>query len=398
MLRCGHPLTITRLSPNPNAPRSRGYYHRVVHPTRPVPVRLGAASVVFLLALLCLPATARAAAQAFDVGPQPVVQIVLPDADVTIKTWDRDTVKADWADADAVSALRGVTEILPVLRIRAQAVLESNGKGDPIGATLPPEDFPLGLAAPGLHDFIRVSAPMPNQLSTPVPAALPTPARVVVMIPAATRVLYVRLTHGSLQLEDYRGTSVIYTGNARVTLSRMGGDAFIQANGGSVHAADSTFNLLRARSNRAQMVFERCHIRQIDATSLTGPIVYDNGTFEPGLAHFESDRGNIALGVTGNAQIVAHSDDGRVYSLLAGSHPEGVASDDRAQIGTGGLIVSASSGHGNVYLYEGTLASHRNGLAVWKPIRQVLAGNRRPAGAARAPKAVQPAPPVRRKP
>jgi hypothetical protein len=342
------------------------------------------ASVVFLLAQLVWPATAGAAASSFDVGDQALVQIALPEADLSIKTWDRNTVKVEGADADAVLATRGVSPIPPIIRIPAQAVVEGETRADAVAATLPPEDFPIGLSAAGPHDAIRI-----------VPAAgaqTATPPRLTVTIPASTRMLFVRVMHGSLAVNDYHGTSIIYTGNTALTLAHVGGDAFMQATNGVVRMSDSSFNLLRARTNRAELIFERCHIRQIDATTLTGAIVYDNGTFEPGLAHFESDRGNIALGVNGNAQLVAHSDEGRVFSMLPGGHPEGISGDEHAQIGAGGLVVSASTGRGNVYLYEGALAGRRSEQSAWRPVHQALNGKRaaerRAQAAARQPQTV----------
>jgi hypothetical protein len=344
-------------------------------------LRSVAASVVFLLAQLGWPATAGAAASSFDVGDQALVQIVLPEADLSIKTWDRNTVKVEGPDADAVLVTRGLSPVQSVVRIPALTVIEGETRADAVAATLQPEDFPIGVSAPGLHDAINIgpAAPANPQL----------PPRVTVTIPATTRKLFVRVTHGLLALNDYHGTSIIYTGNAAVTLTHVGGDAFVQANNAVVNMNDSNFNLLRARTNRAELIFERCHVRQIDATTLTGAIVYDNGTFEPGLAHFESDRGNIALGVNGNAQLVAHSDPGRVFSTFPGGHPEGITGEERAQVGTGGLVVSASTGSGNVYLYDGALAGRHSDQSAWRPVHQALNGKRaaerRAQAAARQP-------------
>jgi hypothetical protein len=113
---------------------------------------------------------------------------------------------------------------------------------------------------------------------------------------------------------------------------------------------------------------------------LTGTIVYDNGTFEPGLAHFESDRGNIALGVNGNAQVLAHTIDGRTYSMFGERGvADGASGDTRTQVGSGGLVVSASTSRGNVYLYNGSLADRRSLNPAWRPLHQALVDKRRSA-------------------
>ncbi|HMC44641.1 MAG TPA: hypothetical protein VKJ77_04870, partial [Caballeronia sp.] len=222
---------------------------------------------MFLLAQLGWPATAGAAASSFDVGDQALVQIVLPEADLSIKTWDRNTVKVEGADADAVLATHGTSAIPLISRIPALTVVEGSSRADAVAATLQPEDFPIGVSAPGQHDVIRVGPAAAQTAAT-------APPRVTITIPASTRMLFVRVAHGLLALNDYHGTSMIYTANAVVTLAHVGGDAFVQANNGTVRTNDSNFNVLRARTNRAELIFERCHVRQIDATTLTGAIVY----------------------------------------------------------------------------------------------------------------------------
>jgi len=340
-----------------------------VHTPRPAALRAIAASAFFVLGLLGCPAPARAATASFDVSDQSVVRVQLTDADVDIKTWDRNTVKADWTDGDPIVTGRMLQAVPPVLRIQEQAVMEGTSRADAVAATLPLEDFPLAGVDPGQHDTVAIRE-----------TATTAPVHLTLTIPASTRVLFLQVQHGDLHLSDYHGTSIVYAGNTRVSFERVGGDAFVQPLNGYFYAADSTFNNLRVRSNRGELVFERCHIKQIEASTLTGTIVYDNGTFEPGLAHFESDRGNIALGVNGNAQLIAHTVDGRTYSMLGTHAPgEGTSGDTRTQLGAGGLIVSASTARGNVYVYDGSLADRRSLQAAWRPVHQALIGKRRSA-------------------
>ena len=69
------------------------------------------------------------------------------------------------------------------------------------------------------------------------------------------------------------------------------------------------------------MTFRGCTSHQIEASSKYGSIVYDNGKFQPGLARFESDHGNVALGVRGGAQIGAHSGSGHIVSTFHNGAP-----------------------------------------------------------------------------
>ena len=126
---------------------------------------------------------------------------------------------------------------------------------------------------------------------------------------------------------------------------------------GRLEVVDSSFDRLRARGNAATFVFEHDRARQIEVTTVSGSIVYDNGTFDPGLARFESTSGSIAIGVAAGAQVAARSNDGHVYSMWEKRTPIDQRSDGEASatIAGGGPVVNAVTGRGNVYLYDGTL-------------------------------------------
>ena len=139
--------------------------------------------------------------------------------------------------------------------------------------------------------------------------------------------------------------------------------AFVQMNYGTFYAADSSFDRIRVRGIGAHDVFEHCRSKQIEASSVHGSIVYDGGSFDPGLARFESQNGNIALGVNGGASVTGRSQDGHVYTLF--DRRGGTTVDQRgdgeatATVGGGGPLVNAISGRGNVFLYDGTLQNRR---------------------------------------
>jgi hypothetical protein len=63
-----------------------------------------AASAFFALFCLTVPVAAGATGQvSYDVGDGGVVFIHTTDADVTIRTWDRNAVSAEWDDGDQMA-------------------------------------------------------------------------------------------------------------------------------------------------------------------------------------------------------------------------------------------------------------------------------------------------------
>jgi hypothetical protein len=96
--------------------------------------------------------------------------------------------------------------------------------------------------------------------------------------------------------------------------------------------------------------------------------VYDGGSFQPGLAHFESTRGDVAVGASGGVQLGGHTaGEGRVYTNF--QHPanvEGHNGEASATIGGGGPVVTATSQTGNVYFYDGSLRTRQNLPAQWQ--------------------------------
>jgi hypothetical protein len=113
--------------------------------------------------------------------------------------------------------------------------------------------------------------------------------------------------------------------------------------------------------------------------------VYDRGSFNPGLARFETQNGNIALGVTGAAQLIGRSQDGHVYTMFdrrsASSVEQRGDGEATATVGGGGPLVNAISGRGNVFLYEGSLANRHPSSPEWRQLHQLFNAHRRPANA-----------------
>ncbi len=331
-------------------------------------LRCAAASIVLSLGFLH-PAVASAASDSFALGDQAVVQVWAGERSaITIKAWDHPNVQFD-TDDEGVTVIRRqlafgtprnpLSVPIPLTNIR---VRDSSGGTSP--GTLPPEDFPYASDfRAGIHDSLRL--------------VTRDRSRITVMVPASVAILDTRIHGGAgiLTINYYHGGTLFVGSNGgRTILTNVTSAAFIQMINGRLDVHDSSFDRLRARGNNVSMVFEHNRARQIEVTTVSGPIVYDNGTFDPGLARFESASGSIAIGVHGGARLAARASDGRVYSMWDKRTPlvqrsEGEAS---ATVAGGGPLVNAVTGHGNVYLYDGALDTRRAISPEWRPIREAL--------------------------
>jgi hypothetical protein len=298
---------------------------------------------------------------------------------VTIRTWDRPNVEVEAGDVPATIARRVIafgTERMPLAApIPPMPYVSHDGAGQVTGqGVLPPEDFPYSGFRPGPHDVVRISAE--------------AGARLTITIPASTGILQTRIGGGLTTIDGYRGADLFVVQNfGRVQLSGVTTTAFLQMNNGALYAVDGSFDRVRVRANAANVVFEHCRSKQIEATSIGGAIVYDGGTFDPGLARFESQSGNIALGVTAPAQLAGRTQDGHVYTQFEHGTPVAQPADGTATAtyAGGGPLVNAITGRGNVYLYDGSLANRRSVAPEWRPVHQLFIAHRRPGPAVAQP-------------
>lgn len=319
------------------------------------------------------PARAQTATSSFDVGDQAIVRVFVKgrDNEVAIRTWDRPTVQVDSSDGDAPAIERKTvvagTPAFPLSAAIGPFPWIQHAEGQVIAqGTFPPEDFPYALFRAGNHDAVRVVAEEGSHL--------------VITVPANTGILWVQVGGGYTSINGYRGANLfVVQGSGRVRLDRVATTAFTQMGFGTLHVADSAFDRIRIRDNAAQAIFERVRSKQIEASTISGSIVYDSGTFDPGLARFESQNGNIALGVAGPAQLSGRSGDGHVYTqfdqrVAVEQHSDGEAT---ANIGGGGPLVNAISNHGNVYLYDGSLLGRHAIAPEWRPVQRLFTLRRR---------------------
>lgn len=324
-----------------------------------------------LLVALCvaLAAPARAAGASLDVGDQAIVNVTVrgPRNAVEIRTWDRPSVEVESDQPTQIgrrSVLLGVAGGLPL----AQPLPPAVWRGPDGPAIVPPEIFPLAGLRPGAHDVVVVAAPPGSH--------------VTITVPASIGLLRALVGGGTTTIDGYRGANLFVVQNqGRLRIGGGSTTAFVQLGNGLIEADGATFDRLRVRANAASVIFEGCRTRQIETTTIRGNVVYDGGSFDPGLARFESQSGSIALGVRGDAQLAGRSLDGRVFTSFeqrAAVEQTG-PNAATATLGNGrGPLVNALSAHGDVFLYDGSLRARRTVPPAFRPLHQALTRRRQP--------------------
>jgi hypothetical protein len=214
------------------------------------------------------------------------------------------------------------------------------GQGEEL--TLPPEPFPLPPFAPGDHDAYVIRGE----------------GNVTLDVPEATPLVVINIKLGTASVDGYRGTLVAHIGGGQIHLSDDGGTVAAQVNNGPFFANDSNFVRLRLRTGRGNIIMTNCRASQIAVTSLLGSILYDNGSFDNGIARFESDRGIVAIGVNGAAQVEAHAGNGRIMYENGDAQITRTGGDAQAIFEAGGPVVTASSTDAAVFLFRGSLRDH----------------------------------------
>lgn len=298
--------------------------------------------MALLASLCCLAFAAPARAdEQVDVGPSPILNVHLTHGKVTIQTWDRQQVLIS---SDKPMNVRHLapSEVDPriprQLQISSQRIQTEHGSVE-----LPAESFVLPELPGSEHDAVLAQGG----------------GAITITIPRGTAMVIAHVRAGHLTLDNYNGVFVTHARQGGISLNRVGGTGFVESMRGRIVATNSTFDRLRVRTATGNMFFQSCTAHQIQASSTYGSIVYDNGDFQPGLARFESEHGNVALGVRGGAQIGAYSGSGHVVSSFPNdAQIRGNPNTQQATVGGGGPIVTATSKNGSVYLYDGSMAEH----------------------------------------
>ncbi len=337
-----------------------------------------AAGAAFLAFAVLSTASAFAATSTIEVGDQAVVRVFGRNgSDVSVRTWERSAVQIETDDeqiqVNRRSEAFGTTQNPMSAAIPVQTIRVRDAAGNPTTATLPPEDFPFAAEMrAGNHDVVQILAGESS--------------RTTVTIPAGTSLVDARIIGtGNLTISNYHGGTLFLRQNAgKAQLENVAAATFAQVLNGRLVVLDSSFDRLRARGNTAAMLFERCRAKQIEVTTHGGAIVYDNGTFDPGLARFDSANGLIAIGVAGNATVTGRTQTGHVLAMFdqrprLDQRSEGEAT---ATVGSGGATVNAVTSRGNVFLYDGALASRRAVPPEWRALHNALVRQTAAAGGA----------------
>jgi hypothetical protein len=297
-----------------------------------------------------MPLAARAASGSFDVRDQAYVAIFGNKGDITVRTWNRPYVEVD-SDDDFVGTKTlvryGGTDLPFDIPMRAAPIPTKTGT-----VALPVESFLITSVKAGEHDGVLVKG---------------TAGAATVMVPASLGVLAIVFRGGPshIHIDGVRSaTMIVSLRGGSAILNNDGGDGFLQVLNGRVVATNSNFNRIRVRTVTDNVFFERCTAKQIEASSYHGSVVFDNGTFMPGQARFDSTFGNLLVGldIRGSAQITAHSGAGHIFTNFTGSSVklDQQNADAVAIVNGGGPLVNLTSEHGNVYLYEGAIGTKRD--------------------------------------
>ena len=330
-----------------------------------IPGRGPAVAILFLLATLGTAGAASAEPTVLDVSDQPIIMIQHPRP-VVIHTWDRPQIAVD-SDGDQPVVDRRTMNRLPGAAGNAYSVPISaenipTPNLDQASVALGPEEFVVNPPS-GPQDVVRIRLP---QNATPQ-----NPTQV--MIPAGTAVLSVNGA-GNTIVEDYHGQLIAQQRAGPMVLRNDGGSAFVQNLRGQILVVNSTFDRLRTRTAVNNMIFSNCTVKQIEASSVHGSIVFNNGTFEPGLARFETQSGNVAIGVNGNANLNVKGAPGQIFQRF--DRPTQYVENNgeaSATLGGGGPLVNVLAQRGRVYLYDGSLTRKGTLPPHWSAVRAPIA-------------------------
>lgn len=322
------------------------------------------------MALLLCAAAVRAAAHADEipVGVSPIVTVQLTRGNLTLRTWNRPTVqivsakRIAWRRFDPAQTQGHVPS-----QITSWAVTVPTPRGP---VTLPAESFLLPPLAPALHEALVARGAGDTTIT----------------LPADTALIVARVRTGHVTADSYRGVLIVHVFRGSIALLRFAGTAYAQVAAGRIVAVGSSFDRLRARAAVGNLFFEACSAQQIDATTVRGSIVYDNGTFAEGPAYFASAQGSVAIGVAGgNIQIDGRSTSGNIVSAFdAGTSFHRENGHITATLGTGGPVVTADARRA-VLLYNGRLRDHPHLFGRIPAFRRFPRGLMRRAAPARIP-------------
>jgi hypothetical protein len=294
--------------------------------------RTGAA-VLFAFAFVALRGYARA--DDIAAGPTPIVNVQLSFGRIAFAVWNRPVVRIATDGNVTWRRLPVVPAQVAQINMWAEQLQTQRGL-----VALPEETFVLPPVT-GTHDAIVARGY----------------GDTTVTLPQGTVLAIGRISGtGNVAASGYQGTLVATTHGGAILVRNFTGTAFLQAVRGRIVALDSTFDRVRARSGAGPVIFSGCSAGQIDATSVIGAVIYDNGTLGEGPVHFASEYSNVGVGI----------------ATLPGASIQSVNGTATATLGAGGAVVTASSTHGTAFIYRGSLATHPELLTRWPRLGSLL--------------------------
>lgn len=317
-------------------------------------------ALTVLFALACAALCGPARADDIAAGPGPIVNVQLDNGHIAFVTWNRPFVRI--TTAGNVNWSRVPATPSSTLQVNMWADSTQTFFGT---VTLPAEPFFLP-PIPGVRDAIVARGYGDTTVFVPENAAL--------LIGHVSG-------KGGISVTGYQGAAIAVAHDGAVVMQAFTGTAFLQALRGRISATDSTFDRVRARSGVGPIVFSRCAAGQIDASSVTGAVLYDDGTLGQGPVHFSSVYSNVGVGI----------------ASYPGTLPSEVVNGTAtATLGARGPVVTASSTRGNAFIYNGSMQAHPDLLARWPRAGVLLetpAAVRRPPLFRRPPSARRGRPP-----
>lgn len=310
--------------------------------------------LVLALAAACtVLARAQSANVDVPVGSAPVIRIQFRTGTIAIRTWNRESVQV--TSDGPVETRRFAPEAVDRVVEGDIPIFATRVRGKEGTITLPAEEFPLAPLPAGAHEGIMVHAIAGNA---------------TVFVPADAALVIAGVGRGTVEMSGYRnGTFVVRVHAGGIRLQNVSGSGYVEAARGPIVVAGSSFDRVRARTALGSIVFQDCRARQIEVSSVDGSIAYDNGSFGSGVARFESQNGNVGIGVAdgGNAQISVHAPGGDVRLALGPAafvHRSG--GDAQLTVGKGSTVVTASSAKGSVAVYSGSYRAHARLVKGWR--------------------------------
>lgn len=264
-------------------------------------------------------------------------------AQIIVSTWDRPQIRIDSAGPITVEHQTRTLKLegpaahpIPILAVKsADGTLE-----------LPQEQFVVQMPPEGtvFDDTVITGAGVMH-----------------ITVPQNLTYLGASLARGHITLRDLKTTFIIKINTGGVIFNHVSGEGYVQVLLGPISIRDSTFTRLRARTGKDDVVMERCHAKQIEVASINGSVVYDNGTFEPGIAHFESATGDVAIGLASGGAQIGGQTQGQIFTALDhGSNASARPHEVNAVVNGGGPYVSIASSSGTLYVYNGSLQHNGN--------------------------------------